>query len=150
MDLQGIERDFKTKVCERLCLEPQGIHRYRVSTPFMFDDGDHLVIVLKREDDRWILSDEGHTFMHLTYSMDEADLYRGTRQSIISSVLSAFFVDDREGELMIPIENGGYGDALYSFVQAILKISDVTYLSRERVRSTFMDDFRTFIAMNCI
>jgi hypothetical protein len=38
-----------------------------------------------------------------------------------------------------------YGDALYSFVQALLRISDVTYLSRERVRSTFMEDFRAFM-----
>jgi hypothetical protein len=30
-------------------------------------------------------------------------------------------------------------------VQALLKISDVTYLSRERARSTFMEDFRTFM-----
>src|SRR5690606_16523868 len=34
-----------------------------------------------------------------------------------------------------------YGDALYSFVQALLRITDVSYLSRERVRSTFMEDF---------
>ena len=38
------------------------------------------------------------------------------------------------------------GDALYSFVQALLKISDVSFLSRERVRSTFMDDFRTLLS----
>jgi hypothetical protein len=45
--------------------------------------------------------------------------------------------------LSIPDEQ--YGDALYSFVQAILKIAEVSYLSREYVRSTFLDDFRAFI-----
>ena len=44
---------------------------------------------------------------------------------------------------MVPDDR--YGDALYSFVQALLKISDVTYLSRERARSTFMEDFRMFM-----
>ena len=39
-----------------------------------------------------------------------------------------------------------YGDALFSFVQGLLKISDVSYLSRERVRSTFMNDFRTVMS----
>ena len=38
-----------------------------------------------------------------------------------------------------------YGDALYSFVQALLKVTDVTFLTRERVRSTFMEDFRAFL-----
>jgi hypothetical protein len=40
------------------------------------------------------------------------------------------------------IDNERYGDALYSFAQALLKITDGSYLSRERVRSTFLDDFR--------
>ena len=43
------------------------------------------------------------------------------------------------------IETQRYGDALYSFVQALLRITDVSYLSRERVRSTFIEDFRTFM-----
>jgi hypothetical protein len=56
-----------------------------------------------------------------------------------------FTVNDREGELAIEIKENRYGDALYSFVQALLKITDVTYLSRERVKSTFMEDFRAFM-----
>ncbi len=47
---------------------------------------------------------------------------------------------------MIPIEGNAYGDALYSFIQGLLKITDVTYLSRERVRSTFMEDFRRLLS----
>ena len=46
---------------------------------------------------------------------------------------------------MLEVPDERYGDALYSFVQALLKISDVSYLSRERVRSTFMDDFRALL-----
>src|SRR3989339_1219481 len=33
----------------------------------------------------------------------------------------------------------------YSFMQALIKITDVSYLSRKRVRSTFMEDFRVFM-----
>ena len=39
-----------------------------------------------------------------------------------------------------------FGDALFTFVQAILRISDVSYLSREQVRSTFREDLRAFLA----
>ncbi len=137
-----IERDFQTKVSAQVRLETEGLDRYRVFTPFRFDDGDHLCIVLRREGADWVLSDEGHTYMHLTYDIDEKDLRRGTRQRIISSALSIFQVEDREGELVLVVTNERYGDALYSFVQALLKITDVAYLSRERVRSTFGEDFR--------
>ena len=148
MSIQGIERDFKEKVCERLRLMSEGVNRYRVFTPFMFEDGDHLAIVLKKEQDRWVLSDEGHTYMHLTYDLDEKDLQRGTRQKIITNALSAFDIKDRDGELLLPIPEDQYGNALYSFVQGLLKITDVTYLSRERVRSTFLEDFHAFMEEN--
>jgi hypothetical protein len=145
MRLESIERDFKDKVCEKLRLSSEGVNRYRVFTPFMFEDGDHLSIILKTNNGQWMLSDEGHTYMHLTYDLEEKDLQRGTRQKIIGNALSVFGVQDRGGELIIPIHHDRYGDALYSFVQALLRITDVTYLSRERVRSTFMEDFRTFM-----
>lgn len=145
MTIEAIESDFRRKVGESVRLATEGVNRYRVLTPFLFEDGDHLAVVLKREDNRWILSDEGHTYMHLTYDLDEKDLQRGNRQKIISNALSVFSVEDREGELRLHIPDERYGDGLFSFVQALLKISDVSYLSRERVKSTFLEDFRSFM-----
>lgn len=145
MELEKVVRDFKSKVCEQLRLTQEGEGRFRVFTPFHFEDGDHLAIVLRRNGDQWMLTDEGHTYMHLTYDLDEKDLRTGTRQKIITNALSAFSVSDHSGELLSVIKDEQYGDALYSFVQALLKISDVTFLTRERVKSTFLEDFRELI-----
>lgn len=145
MDLHEIEADFRTKVAERLRVASEGVNRYRIFTPFMFDDGDHLSIVLRRERDRWVLSDEGNTFMRLSYRLDEKSLHSGTRQKVISDALSNYGVDDDNGELRLIVPGDAFGDALYTFVQGLLRISDVTLLSRERVQSAFMDDFRAFI-----
>lgn len=146
MNTDTIERDFREKVSRKIRLTPEGVDRYRVFTPFLFEDGDHLAIVLKRRNEGWVLSDEAHTFMHLTYDIDERDLQRGTRQKVITSALSAFRVEERDGELVLPVPAERYGDALYSFVQALLKIADVSFLSRERVRSTFMEDFESLMS----
>lgn len=143
MSIETIERDFHKKVSSKIRLTAEGVERFRVFTPFTFDDGDHLDIVLRKDGVRWVLSDEAHTYMHLTYDMDEKDLHSGTRQKIISNTLSMFQIEDRDGELVLDVPEERYGDALFSFVQGLLKISDVSYLSRERVRSTFRNDFRT-------
>jgi len=90
MAIEAIEEEFRRKVCSQIHLRPEGINRYRVFTPFVFDDGDNLAIVLKDEDGAWTLTDEGHTLMHLTYSIDARELERGTRQKVIASVLSRF------------------------------------------------------------
>lgn len=137
-----IEEDFREKVSAQVRLMAEGVERYRVFTPFRFEDGDHLVIILRREPTGWVLSDEAHTYMHLTYDIDELDLHQGTRQQIISNALSAFEVEDREGELVKEVPDEQYGNALYSFVQALLKISDVSFLTRERAKTTFLNDIR--------
>lgn len=143
MTPEKITQEFRQKVCEEIRLISEGMNRYIVLTPFMFDDGDHLCILLKREDDRWYLSDEGHTFMHVSY--DEIDIERGTRSKIIDTVLLSYGIRNENGELKCVIEGNAHGDALYSFVQGLIKITDVSYLTRERVRSAFLEDFRSFL-----
>ena len=118
-----IERDFRKNVSAQITLQAEGLDRFRVFTPFQFDDGDHLVIVLKKDGARWVLSDEAHTFMRLTYDIDEKDLLSGTRHKIITNALSRFGVEDRNGELTIGVRDERYGDTLYSFIQALLKIT---------------------------
>lgn len=146
MSVDTVQREFQRKVSDKIQLSGEGVDRFRVFTPFLFDDGDHLVIVLKKEGARWVLSDEAHTYMHLTYDIDEKDLHRGTRQKIIANTLSTFGIEDRGGELILDVPEERYGDALYSFVQGLLKITDVSFLSREHVRSTFMEDFQALLS----
>lgn len=146
MSIETIEQSFKARISDKVRIASEGQNRYRVFTPFRFDDGDHLSIVLKQDDGKWMLSDEAHTYMHLTYDIEEQLLYSGTRQKIISNALSVFQVQDRDGELILGVQDEQYGDALYDFIQALLKISDVSYLTRERVHSTFMDDFNSLLS----
>ena len=141
---ENIIQEFQKKVCEEIYLIPEGINRYIVLTPFMFDDGDHLCILLKKGiDGRWYLSDEGHTFMHLSY--DEIDVEHGTRSEIIDSVLLSYGIQNENGELKSIIEKDTYGDTLYSFVQGLIKITDISYLTQERARSTFFGDCLAFL-----
>lgn len=145
MIFSEIEQSFKEKVSDKIRISSEGIDRYRIFTPFIFDDGDNLAVVLRRHGSRIELTDEAHTYMHLTYSIRERDLQSGTRYQIISNTLSTFGVQDVDGELILEVPDHQYGDALFSFIQAILKISDVSFLTRDHVKSTFMDDFKSLL-----
>ncbi len=145
MNTTTIEKDFREKVCRCVRIAEEGVGRYRVFTPFLFEDGDHLAIAMRKSENGWTLSDEGHTYMHLTYDLDEKELQRGSRQKVITNALSFFSVEDRDGELVLPVPDERFGDALYSFVQALLKVTDVSFLNRERVRSTFIEDFQNVL-----
>ncbi len=145
MSIKSIQQDLIDKVSAKIRVVPDGKDRFRVFTPFRFDDGDHITIVLKKESRGWVLSDEGHTYMHLTYDISEKKLFSGTRYQIISNALSAFKVEERFGELILKVQEERFGDALYSFAQALVRIGDVLCLSKKQVQSTFMDDFHTLL-----
>lgn len=140
--MSTIEASFRERVADQIRMVPEGRDRYRVFTPFQFADGDALSIVLRRLGSTWQLADEGHTLMHLSYSIDEQDLTKGGRARIIEDALTTFDLTEAGGELSLNVPGEAYGDALFDYVQALLKITDVTYLSRERVATTFLEDLR--------
>ncbi len=129
---------FRSKVCREIDVEPEGIDRYVIYTPFMFDDGDHFVVVLRKEGEAWFLTDEGHTLMHLTYS--GLNVFNRTRARIVEESLVAHGAENKDGVLRMPVLNGGYGDALYSFLQALSRVATVTQMTKEHVASTFAAD----------
>lgn len=145
-DIHSITASFRQTVAESIELVPEGRARYRVVTPFTYDDGDGYGVILRESDGRFFLTDEGNTFMHLSYRMDEGDWKRGTRAQIIDRVLTGLSIENKGGELVYEVGKEGFGNALFDFIQAIGKLSDLTYLSRERARSTFQEDFRLFVA----
>jgi len=123
---ETIEGDFQRKVSSKILLKSEGVDRYRVFTPFLLEDGDHLAIILKRENDSWFLSDEGHTYMHLSYDPDEKDSQRCNRKETVSNALSVFQVEDRNGELIRTVCDNQFGDALFSYIQALMRIAELS------------------------
>jgi hypothetical protein len=99
MDFASIKEDFKKRVCEQVELRQEGEGHFLVFTPFRFEDGDHFRIVLKKENDLWILTDEANTLMHLSYELDDQDIDSGNRGEIIEGYLAGFSVQNRCGEL---------------------------------------------------
>ena len=148
MNAEQIQSAFRQSLAQSIELLPEGVNRYQVFTPFHFDDGDHFVIVLKEDGNGGLLiTDEGHTYMHLSYRMPLSRISKGPRNQIIESALDRYGVFERQGQIFMPIkEIGEAGNALYNFVQCLMQISDVLYLNRERAASTFMEDFMAFLS----
>lgn len=139
-----IETDIRKLLCGEIEVVQKGIDRYAIHTPFAFGDGDSFVSILKKEDGDWVLSDEGHTFMHMSY--ENVDFLSGTRARVLDEALQQHGLDNHAGVLRLRVPSvDQIGHAVFSFVHAVSKVSNVTRFTREVARSTFMDDFREFI-----
>lgn len=145
MDTSQIERDIKIKICDAITfvLDEWDKNRVIVNTPFIFEDGDVIKVVLKKEGDKWYFTDEGHTFMHLSY--DDLDLTQNTRKEIIDKILIMHDILNHKGELSVKVENDLFGDALFNFLQGLNRMSDLSFTKKEHVKSLFLSEFADFL-----
>jgi hypothetical protein len=146
IELSKVQDSLRDTVSADVSLLGEGVDRFRVFTPFEFEDGDHFSIVLKKDNDSFIFTDEAHTIMHMSYDMDVSVLKKGTRQKILTNTIANFGLEENNGELFIKVKEDNFGASFYNFVQALVKITDLSYLSKEQVRSTFYEDFQALIS----
>jgi Domain of unknown function DUF1828 len=144
MNIGTITQSVQEAIGSQIEVIQEGNNRYPIFVPFMMEDGDHFNVVLVEYEgtSQWVLTDEGSTLMHLSYWMDYDSLNKGQRQQIIERVLKQFGVENKDGELKLSIRYEDIGSAIFTFVQALTRITDITYLARETARATFMEDFK--------
>ncbi len=140
MDIESLEKEFRKKVCDEIEIISEGKDRFVIVTPFSFEDGDILNTILKKNGAGWYFTDEGHTFMHLSY--DDLDFERGKRKEIIDSILKTHYLENDNGELKCPVEENYFGDAFYTFIQGLIKVTDIAFTRRERILSLFYEEFQ--------
>ena len=146
MSAKNIIEDFTDHALGQYKLKPEGDDLFYVATNFFFDDGDEFVIYLAKEGDKWVLSDNCHTYRYLSYTLEPEDIHKNRRGEVIHRVLTMFNIEDRDGELVLDLSHerykGRYGEALHNFIRAIEKISNVLYWVQYRsVNSRFKQNF---------
>lgn len=117
---------------------------FTIDAPFIFEDCDALhAVITKNADGDLILTDEGYTLTHLGYYMDENVLWRGNRAEIVHDSAEMFGVTQEAGVFTLKIPDlTNAGQYYFDFIQCLIRISDITLLSRETVRTTFLEDFK--------
>lgn len=143
---------MRKSICINVSFEPLGVEEYLVHTGYTFSDGDELHIILRRDQDGWLFSDEGHTQMWLSYTDFE---FTPTRQRFFDRAIAQNHLVNDSGCLSIHFDETAAGPALTSMIQAILSIADILYLERHQVNSTFKEDIEkalreSSVASHCI
>ena len=124
----GFIAKFSESLSKAFRIEAAGDDRYRVFTPFVFDDGDYPSVVIKREADGWKISDEGFTCFHFADDVGNEDWER-----FVADTLAMWRIEDRDGAFVMDMEGSeDYCEAIVDFGQALTAIAAASRLLRSR------------------
>lgn len=96
--------------------------RYRIETLFVLPDGDHVTLILKKDGDDWILSDEGATLMRLSYAID---ISPEVLRDAVKHAHKQFDVRYHYGELVKIVDPRWFGPQLHELLQAMLQLNNL-------------------------
>jgi hypothetical protein len=88
--------------------------------------------------------------MHLSYWIDEKKLLRDPYWKNIVNAIKTFNLVEDDGELILKINDDRFGDALFSYIQALMRIVDTTLLKREKTLSSFQKDLNSCIVKRIV
>ena len=89
----------------------------------------------------FVLTDEGHTMMWLSY---EEYNFIEARERLLDRIIGQNNVQLDRGRICVIVDTPSkVGPALLSLIQAVMQVSNLRYLSRSNVTNTFLEDIRT-------
>lgn len=138
MDFKELEKELRQEICKELIFDYSVEGKVRINTPYLYEDGDHIYLALKKSGDSYIFSDEGRTLFELTY--DDINLELPTRTKILNDNLIYFKVVNDDGELKTEVIGNNFSKAFYNLLQCCMRIYDMIYLTRENVKTLFLED----------
>ena len=114
-----------------------------ITAPYLDRNNDYIQIYLKKEDDQYILTDDGATIDSLE---QEGCLLSGkSRKSLLKLILNGYGVKEEKGRLEITTKEDNFALRKHSLLQAILSVNDMFYLAKPYVKSLFFDDVRDWL-----
>ena len=134
---------IKKEICSNFEIEEKSDDRFIIHTWFTYHDGDELRIILEMTDEICKITDEGHTMMWFSYS---DYTFTEMRMDLLNRILRSNDVQMEDGEIYIECPPQEIGRSLNSIIQALLQITDLSFLSLERVASTFIEDLKGTIS----
>lgn len=118
-----------------------------ITTPFLDRHNDFLQIYVKKEGDKFFLTDAGYILADL--QMSGLDL-TPKRQTILQTILRGFGVEQHNSELRVRASKKDFPQQKHSLLQAMLAVNDLFMVAQSRVEAFFLEDVEQYLRLNKI
>lgn len=109
-----------------------------ITTPFLDRHNDYLQIYVKRENNDYVLTDDGYTIQDLEISGCSLDSPK--RQNLLKMTLAGFGIQNVNNALCVKATSNDFALRKHNLIQAILAVSDLFYLAKSHVNNLFLED----------
>jgi hypothetical protein len=123
MNKSEMLESIRKSLCSGVDIEERGMDRYVIHTDHTYPDGDELRIILKKQDGQWMLTDEGHTMMWLSY--EEPDHNSASRNNFMLRTPASNHAELIDGRICIKFEQNEVRGAIHSMIQALIQTADL-------------------------
>lgn len=120
---------------------------YKVLVPFLHEDGDMYDIFLEESPDSGLIriSDKGLTLMKLSYSFE---IDTENKKEILRNIVHQNQCSIEDDEIYLECRFDQFTFAIYQFAQVISKVMNMEILTREVVRSMFMENLNKYVCQH--
>ncbi len=118
-----------------------------ITTPFMNHNNDLISVYVKKNGDRYYLSDNGQTINELSLSGVNIDRSEKRSQEL-TSILNGLGIKRERSELFTHTDEKKYPESKHRLIQAILSVDDMFMLAESKVESFFLEDVINFFELN--
>lgn len=134
------ENTFESKICD---------NTYRLTFPFLDSNNTMTELYIIEKQDKFIVTDDGFTFSEL--ELINFDFQSKKRDSLIKKIISNYGVSKDENNcLFVECTKENLAFKKHLLIQCMLKISDLSNLSRSNVKTLFNEEVEKFFFDNDI
>ncbi len=109
-----------------------------ITTPFVDRHNDLIQFYVKKDGEKYLLSDDGYTLNDL--EQNGCKLTTPKRKDLLKLILNGFGATEDNGQILLSATQENFAFQKHNMVQALLAINDMFFLSAPTVASLFYED----------
>ncbi|GAB6277475.1 MAG: DUF1829 domain-containing protein [Rectinema sp.] len=142
-ELQKLLDNYLVWLRDRTSLRQIEDQWVEITTPYLDRHNDYIQLYVKKQNNGFLLTDDGYTIADLERS--GCKLNSPNRQRLLQMTLNGFGIHLQNGALEIFTTSENFPLRKHNLVQAILAINDMFFLAAPVVTSLFYDDVMTWL-----
>jgi hypothetical protein len=137
-EIEKLLNDYQAWLKNRTILQEVNDSWIQITTPHLDRHNDCLQIYVKKEGNKYILSDDGYIINDLI--MSGCSLETQKRDKLLHTVLAGFGITLSDRELTTNATSSNFPVKKHNLIQAMLAVNDIFYLSNPHAKTIFSEE----------